>query len=160
MVVAQRSMQYTRVPQIVGRGPNLGRETLHSGSRNNLNLHSKFAILIKCDNSGLPFHVLSFIKFCARKLLLPIVGLVLKFISNYRVFSTKLYAHKMLGSWEFRTNFGALQKVFGGPCNIQTMRATGKNTLQALVTSWKNGMGSYSRHRGKEQGIKPVTIRW
>ena len=33
--------------------------------------------------------------------------------------------------------------------NIQTMRATGKNTLQALVTSQKNRMGSYSRHCGK-----------
>jgi len=94
----QRSMQYTRVPQLVGRDPNLGREILHSASRNNLNLYFKFAFLIKSDNLGLLFHVLSFIQFCARKLLLPIVGLVLKFIFKYRVFSTKLYAHKMFGS--------------------------------------------------------------
>jgi len=34
------------------------------------------------------------------------------------------------------------------------MRATEKNTLQALVTSYKSGMASYLRHRGKEEGIK------
>jgi len=28
-----------------------------------------------------------------------------------------------------------------------------KNTLQALVTSKKNGMASYLRHKGKEEGI-------
>jgi len=30
------------------------------------------------------------------------------------------------------------------PCNMQTVRATGKNTLQALVTSQKNGIPPYS----------------
>jgi len=47
MIVAQSLMQYTRGPQIVGR------ETFHSGSRNNLNLHFKFVILIRqneCDH--------------------------------------------------------------------------------------------------------------
>ena len=113
-------------------------EILHSASRNNLNLYFKFAFLIKSDNLGLLFHVLSFIQFCERKLLLPIVGLVLKFIFKYRVFSTKLYAHKMFGSWEFKTIFlGSLQKVFGGPCNIQIMRATGKNTLEASWHRWR-----------------------
>jgi len=33
-----------------------------------------------------------------------------------------------------------------------------KDTLQALVTSRKNGMVSYSRHTGKEKGIKHVTM--
>jgi len=87
-----------------GSRPKFGRETFHSVSRNNLNLHFKFAILIrqkKYGHLGLLFHVLSFIQFCARKLLLPIVGLVLKFIFNYRAFSTKLYAHEMFGSREF-----------------------------------------------------------
>jgi len=37
----------TRGPQIVGRDPNLGPETFHSGSRNNLNLHFKFVILMR-----------------------------------------------------------------------------------------------------------------
>jgi len=49
MIVALRSIQYTRGPQIVGR------ETFHSGSRNNLNLHFEFVILIrqnKCDHKA------------------------------------------------------------------------------------------------------------
>jgi len=41
------------------------------------------------------FYVLSFIQFCARKLLL--LTLVLKLIFNYQVFSTKLQAHGCLG---------------------------------------------------------------
>ena len=67
MIVAQCSMQYTRGSQIVGRGPNFGCETFHLGSRNKLNLHFKFAILIrqnKCGYLGLLFYVLSFIQFC------------------------------------------------------------------------------------------------
>jgi len=48
-------------------------------------------------------YVLSFIQFSARKLLLSIV--VLKLIFNDKVFSTKLYAHEMFGSREFRTIF-------------------------------------------------------
>jgi len=47
MIVAKRSMHYTRGPQILGRDPNLGCENFHSGSRNNLNIHFKFAILIR-----------------------------------------------------------------------------------------------------------------
>ena len=134
-------------PQIVDR------ETFHSGSRNNLNFHFKFAILIrqnKCDHLGLLFYVLSFIQFCALKLLLPIVGLVLKFIFNYRVFFTKLYAHEMFGSRE-ELFFRVAPKNIWSPCKMQSKRAT--NTLQALVTSWKNGIRSYSPHRGKEQCI-------
>jgi len=75
-----------------------------SESQSNLNLHFKFAILVgqnRCNH--LLFYVLSFIKFCARKLLLS--PLVLKLIFNYNVFSTKLYAHEMFGSREFRTIF-------------------------------------------------------
>jgi len=80
----------------------VGLETYHFGSRNNLNLHVKFAILIsqnKCNH--LLFYVLSSTEFCARKLLLSIA--VLKLIFNYKVFSTKLHAHEMFGSREFRT---------------------------------------------------------
>ena len=57
-----------------GRIAHLGRETFHSGLRNNLNLYFKFAILIgqnKCNH--LVFYVISFIKFCPRKLLSSIV---------------------------------------------------------------------------------------
>ena len=35
-------------------------------------------------------------QFCAPKLLLPVE--ILKFIFNYNVFSTKLYAHEIFGS--------------------------------------------------------------
>jgi len=41
---------------------------------------------------------------------------------------------KCLGRENLELFLGSLQKVFWGPCNIQTMRATEKNTLQALVT--------------------------
>jgi len=51
----------------------------------------------------------------------------------------------------------SLRKVFG-PLQQQTTCGTGKNTSQALVTSWKNGMGSYSRHRVKEQAIKHIRM--
>jgi len=88
-------MQHTRGPQIVGHDS-------HSGSRNKLNLHFKFAILFrqnKCYHLGLLFYVLSFTQFCARKLLFAttntVVGLVQKFTFNYELFSTKLYAHEM-----------------------------------------------------------------
>jgi len=53
---------YSKGPQIVGRDPNLGRETFDPGSRNNLNLHFKFSFLIrqnKCNH--LLFCVLRFI---------------------------------------------------------------------------------------------------
>jgi len=93
------------------------RKILPCGSRNNLNLHFKLAIHIrqnKCDHLGLLLYALSFIQFCVRKLLLTIVGLVLKYMFNYRVFSTKLYAHEMFESREFRTILGSLQKVFAG----------------------------------------------
>jgi len=55
-----------------------------SGSRNNLNLHFKFAIPIR-QNQGnhLLFYVLSFIKFCSRKLLLSLVVLKLIFKSCF-----------------------------------------------------------------------------
>ena len=67
----------------MGSDPNLGRKTFHSGLRNNLNLHFKFAIPIrhrqnKCNH--LLFYVLNFIQFCARKLLLSIVLLKLVYI--------------------------------------------------------------------------------
>jgi len=64
------SVLYDRGPQIVDCDPNLCRETFHSGSRNNLDLHFKFDIVIrqnKCNH--LLFHVLSFIQFFASKLL-------------------------------------------------------------------------------------------
>jgi len=70
MMVAQRSMQETRGPQIVGRDSNLGRETFNSGSRNNLHSHLKFYIPIKqnkCDYLGLLLYVLSFIQFCVQE---------------------------------------------------------------------------------------------
>ena len=86
----------------------------------------------KCDHLGRLFYVLSFIQFCARKLLLPIICLALKFIFNYRVFSTKLHAHQMFGSREFITIFRVAPKSICGPCNIQTMRATGKKHQERL----------------------------
>ena len=57
--------------------------------------------------------MLSFVQFYARKLLLSIV--VLKFIFNYRVFSTKIYAHEMFESREFRTIFRVAPKCICGP---------------------------------------------
>jgi len=91
----------------------VGRETFHSGSQNIFNLHFKFAILIKENKCNhLLFYVLSFIQFCARKLLLPIVFLKMVFI--YKVFSTKLYAHEMFGSREFRTVFRVAPKSICG----------------------------------------------
>jgi len=85
----------------VGRDPNMGRETVHSGSRNNLHLNLQFSIdrvntIIYC------FILLSFTQFSARKLLLSIV--VLKLVCNYEVFSAK-HGHEMLESREFRTVF-------------------------------------------------------
>jgi len=80
----------------VGRDPNL--------LRNYLKLHFKFAIPIrqnKCNH--LQFYVLSFIQCCARKLLLSTV--VLKMIFICKVFSTKIYAHEMFGSYDFKTIF-------------------------------------------------------
>jgi len=56
-----------------------GSANIGSGSRNNLNLHFKFAILIrqnKYNHVGLLFHMLTFVQFCARKLLLSIVCLL------------------------------------------------------------------------------------
>jgi len=56
----------------VDRDPNLSCETFYSGSRNNLDLHFKFAILTrenKCHHLELQFYALSFIQFCAQKLL-------------------------------------------------------------------------------------------
>ena len=92
----------TSGPQRMRRDPNLGGETFHSGSRNNINLHFKLAILIrqnKCNR--LLFYVLSFIQFCARKLLVLLV--VLKVIFIYKIFSTKLYPQEMFMSRAFRT---------------------------------------------------------
>ena len=54
-----------------------------------------------------------FIKLYARKLLLSLV--VLKLIFNYQVFSTKLYAHEMFVSREFKTILRVRQKVFADP---------------------------------------------
>ena len=62
-----------RGPQIVGRGPNLGRQTYHPVSWNNSNLRFKFSILIRQYKwNHLLFHGLSLMQFCARKLLLSI----------------------------------------------------------------------------------------
>jgi len=86
---------------------NLGRKILHSGSRNHSNLHFEFAILIrknKCDHLGLLFYVLSFIQYVRKNCL------------NCRVSSTKLYAHEMFGSREFRTIFSSRsEKYLGAP---------------------------------------------
>jgi len=50
--------------------------------------------------------------FLCKKLLLSLV--VLKFTFNYKVFSTKLYAHEMFGSREFTTIFrGAPKSICG-----------------------------------------------
>jgi len=100
--------------QILNRDPNLGYETFHSWSRNNLNLHFKFAIVIrqnKCNH--LVCYAQCFIQFCARKFLLSIV--VLKMIFIYKAFSAKLYAHEMFGLQEFRTIFRAASKSVCGP---------------------------------------------
>jgi len=75
---------------------------------------------------GLLFYVLCVIQFCARKLLLPIVCLVLKFTFNYRVFSTKLHAHEIF-CLENLEQFWVAPKSIWGLLQIQTMRATGKN---------------------------------
>jgi len=64
------------------------------GARNNLNLHSKFDILISHNKCiYFLFCVLSSIQFCAIKLLLSVV--VLKVTSSYKVFFTKSHAHEM-----------------------------------------------------------------
>jgi len=55
-------------------------------------------------------YVLSFIHFCARKLLLSTV--IPKFIVIHRIFSTKLYSHEMFGSREFRTIFEGRAKKY------------------------------------------------
>jgi len=69
MTVRTALMLHGRGPQIVGRDPNLGRETFHSGSRNNLNFEC--AILIRQHKyNHLLFYVLSFTQFYARKVLL------------------------------------------------------------------------------------------
>jgi len=51
--------------------------------------------------------------YCARKLLQSIEAL--KFIFNYRVFSTKLCSHEMFGSREFRTSLSVAPKSMCGP---------------------------------------------
>jgi len=85
----------------VVRHPNLSHETFHSGSRNNFNFISNlpFSLDNKCNH--LLLYVPSFMKFCARKLLQSM--LVLKLIFDYKIFSTKLHAHDMFGSREFKT---------------------------------------------------------
>jgi len=45
----------------------------------------------------------------------------------------------------------------GHPCNMKTVRATGKNALRALLTSWKNVMAPYSRQR--KIGHSALTFR-
>jgi len=50
---------------------------------------------------SLLIYVLSFIQFSARKLLRSIV--ILKVLVNYKVFSTKLYAHEMFDLRDFIT---------------------------------------------------------
>ena len=113
-------VEYGRGPQIVGRDSNSGRETFHTGSRNNLNLHFKFAIIVRqniCNR--LLFYVLSFIQFCARKLLLSIV--VLKLIFIYDVFSTKLYAHEMCGSGDLEKFHRVARKSICEPLVYSTV---------------------------------------
>jgi len=51
--------------------------------------------------------VLSFIQLCLGNLLLPMA--VLKMIFKYKVFATKLYAHKMLGLRVLRTFLESLE---------------------------------------------------
>jgi len=113
MIIAPRSIQYTRGPHIVGRDPNLGCETLHSVSRNNLNLHFKFAILIKFDNFGLPFYVLSFTQFCAQKLLLPIVCLFQNLYLITEYFPQNYKLTKCLGGENLELFLGRSNKHLG-----------------------------------------------
>jgi len=62
------------------------------------------------------FYVVSFIQFCARKMLQSI--LVLKLIFDCKAFSTKLYAHEIFGSQEFKIIFlESRQKVLADPWN-------------------------------------------
>jgi len=58
----------------------------------------------------------------------PKIYIIEYFLQNYML--TKCLGHENL-----ELTFRAAPKSIWGPCNIQTMRATGKNTLQALVTS-------------------------
>jgi len=65
---------------------------------------------------------------------------------------------KCLGCKNLELFSGPLQKVFGGPCNIQTLRATGKKTHYRRLWHHRRMDGILSRHRGKEQGIKHVRM--
>jgi len=58
-------------------------------------------------------YVLNFTQFRARKLLLSIV--FLKFLFNYRVFSTKLHAHKMFRSRDLEPLSRVAPKGICGP---------------------------------------------
>jgi len=100
------------------------------------------------------FYVLNFVQFCARKLLLLIVCLTLKFTFGYRVFSTKLYVHQIFGSREFRTIFRVAPKSIWGPLQYTDYACNRKKH----ITGACDGMGPSSWHRGKEQGVKHVRL--
>jgi len=53
---------------------------------------------------------------------ISIVNKILKFIFNYKVFSTKLRSHELCGSREFITIFRVTPKRFSDPCFIWTKR--------------------------------------
>jgi len=105
---------WSRGPQTRGCDPNLVRETFNSESRKNLNLHSKFVIRISQDKCNhLPFHVLRFIEFCARKLLLVIV--VLNVISTYQYLPQNHMLTKGLCRENLELFLGSRQKIFVDP---------------------------------------------
>ena len=72
----------------------------------------------------------------------PKIYIIEYFLQNFML--TKCFGHENL-----ELTFRAAPKSIGGPCTLQTIRSTGKNTLQAILTSKKIGMESYSRHIGK-----------
>ena len=94
---------------------NFGSRDLPLWITKNLNLHFRFAILLrKNKRNHLLFYVLSFIQFGARKLLWSIV--VFKLMFNYEVFSTKLHSNELFGLREFKLYLGSRQKVLVDPC--------------------------------------------
>jgi len=133
----------------------VGRETFHSGSRNYFNLDFKFAIVIRQNKRNrLQFYALSFIQFCARKLLLSI--LVLRLIFHCEAFSTKLHAHKMSGAREFRTIFKVTPKSITHPWvrkqNWLRKKHSAFKTISELVAIVCPSQELWQRHRADLQG--------
>jgi len=81
-----------------------------------------------------------------------------KFIFNYRVFFTKLCAHQIFGWREFRTIFRVAPKSVWEPLQYADCLCNRKKHITGACDKKKNGMGSYSWHKRKEQGIKHVRM--